>query len=86
MTSINARLRSLGLRLRLARTQPQPVPNRPAIYQGKVGRMHQVLSPNGETKWVNQRNVITPGALVIDGEVTLVNGMLGAVHSPHVQS
>ena len=82
----NQQLRSLGQRSQLQRLQPNPSSNRPAIYLGKIGRSHKIRLPNGEIKRVPHRNVITRGALTLNGPVTLINGMLDALDGTHVQN
>ena len=86
---INELLQALGQAMELNRTgalSPRPKKQRPATYLGRTGRSHRVRLPDGKVKQVAQRHVITRGALVVGGAVTLTDGMLDAIPSPYVQN
>lgn len=88
MSRVDELLRSLGQGLELTRgstlSRRRKNTRRPATYLGRAGRSHKVRLPNGEVKYVSQSHVITRGALVIGAPVSLTDGMLDALHSPHV--
>ncbi|MEM9771523.1 MAG: hypothetical protein AAF889_08005 [Cyanobacteria bacterium P01_D01_bin.73] len=85
MTITAAQLRAIGQGQELRRLQSASPSQSRAIYQGMRGRSHKVLV-DGRVHYVSQKNVIARGALIVGAPVSLVNGMLDTVNSPHVQS